>query len=113
MKKTTTITGQPLARTVAAGPARGLAGFFCGAALLCSAPSLHAQTSLNNTSLSNGMLVADFNHDGIPDVLVNSPTTSSLTLSVGAFPCGSFSAAAKYLPSPAGCGALVGSASSI
>jgi len=111
MKKTTTITGLALAKTIAAARSRGLAGFFFTMLLTCSALALHAQTSPNNTSLSNGMLVADFNHDGIPDVLVNSPTTSSFTLSMGSVPYGSFSAAAKYIPYPAGCAMLAGAAS--
>jgi Bacterial Ig-like domain (group 3)/FG-GAP-like repeat len=111
MKKTTTITGLALARTVAAARSRELAGFFFAMLLVCSASGLHAQTSLNNTSLSNGMLVADFNHDGIPDALVNSPATSSLTLSMGSVPYGSFSAAAKFIPYPTGCAMLVGGAS--
>jgi len=111
MKKTTTITGLALARTVAAARSRELARLFLAMLLVCLAPALHAQTSPNNTSLSSGMLVADFNHDGIPDVLVNSPATASLTLSMGSVPYGTFSAVAKYIPYPAGCAMLVGGAS--
>jgi len=111
MKKTTTITGLALARTVAAARSREIAGFFFAMLLMCSAPAGHAQTSLNNNSLSNGMLVADFNHDGIPDALVNSPTTSSLTVSMGGVPYGTFSATAKFIPYPTGCAMLVSGAS--
>ena len=113
MKKTTSITGLALARTVAAARSREVAGFFFATLLMGSAPALHAQTSLNNNSLSNGMLVADFNHDGIPDVLVNSGATGSLTLSMGSVPYGSFSATAKFIPYPAGCAMVAGGASVI
>jgi len=69
-----------------------------GLALLWAVVPVAAQIPLGN-----GMAVADFNNDGIPDVLLQSTQTSSFTLSFGAVPYGTFSPTARTLLYPAGC----------
>ena len=49
------------------------------------------------------VLVADFNHDGIPDVLVESSTTPTATIAFGSVPYGTFSGSAKAVTFPAAC----------
>ena len=50
--------------------------------------------------------VADFNHDGIPDVLVLSATTPTATIAFGSVPYGTFSGSAKAVTFPAPCTSL-------
>jgi hypothetical protein len=52
------------------------------------------------------VIVADFNHDGIPDTLVLSATAPTATLAFGAVPYGTFSANAKLVTFPGGCTSL-------
>jgi len=55
------------------------------------------------------MVLADFNHDGIPDALVVSTTGPTATIAFGSVPYGTFNAAAKAVTFPAGCtGSLSG-----
>ena len=49
------------------------------------------------------VIVADFNHDGIPDVLAESTGTPTATIAFGAVPYGTFSPGAKVVTFPAGC----------
>ena len=62
-------------------------------------PAAQAQTSLP-------VIVADFNHDGIPDALVLSSTGPSATIVFGSVPYGSFAANGQTVTFPAVCGAL-------
>jgi Bacterial Ig-like domain (group 3)/FG-GAP-like repeat len=48
-------------------------------------------------------IVADFNQDGIPDVLLPSTTTPTATIAFGSVPYGTFSANAKAVTLPATC----------
>ena len=102
MKTTKTISGQALTRAIVGSRLRqqlygGFAALFL-LAVLCVAPALEAQL----TSSPN-ILLADFNGDGIPDVLVPSPATGSFTITFGAVPFGTFSAVSKSVPYPANC----------
>jgi hypothetical protein len=49
------------------------------------------------------LIVADFNHDGIPDALVQSTTSPTATIVLGSVPYGSFSPNAKGVTFPAAC----------
>jgi hypothetical protein len=103
MKMTTTISRSVLARTVAASRLHNLASRTLAALLilfmgLTLAAPLHAQLTSNPS-----VQIADFNGDGIPDILVPSPSTGSFTLTFGAVPFGSFSAISKAVPYPANC----------
>lgn len=75
-----------------------LAGGALMASLLCG-PKMEAQT----TPAAQPLIVADFNHDGIPDVLVPSSTTPTATIAFGAVPYGTFSSSAKAVTFPALC----------
>ncbi len=79
----------------------GIVVIACAALLACSLSSanLHAQAA--PTSLP--VFVADFNHDGIPDVLVESSTTPTATIAFGSVPYGTFSSNAKAVTFPAAC----------
>jgi Bacterial Ig-like domain (group 3)/FG-GAP-like repeat len=67
-----------------------------------SAPVL-AQTS------GYPIIIADFNHDGIPDALLPSTTAPTATIAFGTVPYGTFSSSAKGLALPAACsGAAAG-----
>jgi hypothetical protein len=48
-------------------------------------------------------IIADFNQDGIPDVLLPSTTAPTATIAFGSVPYGSFSANAKAVTLPAAC----------
>ena len=67
-----------------------------GVAALCVAP-MRAQTP------SFPAIVADFNQDGIPDVLLPSTTTPTATIAFGSVPYGTFSASGKAVTLPAAC----------
>lgn len=92
----TTLTPKQHRRSGLAGTL--LAGVAFTASLLCS-PQIGAQT----TPTPQPVIVADFNHDGIPDVLVPSGTTPTATIAFGSVPYGTFSAAAKAVTFPAAC----------
>ena len=68
------------------------------AAIAAWGPVLQAQTL--------PITVADFNHDGLPDVLVQSTTTPTATIVFGSVPYGSFSGSAKGVTFPAACTSL-------
>jgi hypothetical protein len=59
-----------------------------------------------NALASLPVIVADFNHDGIPDVLVPSSTTPTATIAFGTVPYGTFSSVAKAVTFPAACTTL-------
>ncbi len=95
MKRATTNFRSVLARTlVVAGLRLALVALPFG-----SASPLFAQ---GNTS-SPKMILADFNHDGIPDLLTPSLQTTGFTISFGAVPYGTFSTASALAPYPVGC----------
>jgi hypothetical protein len=50
--------------------------------------------------------IADFNNDGIPDVLIQSTTAPTATITFGSVPYGTFSGATKGVTFPAGCTSL-------
>jgi len=100
MKRTTTISRSALARTVVVARLRKFSRsylfIFMGLlAFLMPATPLAAQANI-------GVVIADFNHDGIPDVLTAS-TQSSFILSFGSVPYGTFNPVARNVPYPAGC----------
>src|SRR5271170_351558 len=99
MKRTTTISRSALARTVVVARLRKLLRpclfFMALLAFLTPAAPLAAQANI-------GVVIADFNHDGIPDVLTAS-MQSSFTLSFGSVPYGTFNPVARNVPYPAGC----------
>jgi hypothetical protein len=104
MKRSTTIRRSALARSVVVARLRKLASVAFGALLLAlPAAALPAGPPPPVTSLAsnNGFIVADFNHDGIPDALT--PAVNSFTISFGAVPYGTFSPVAKTVPYPALC----------
>jgi hypothetical protein len=106
MKRTTTIRRSALARCVVVPRLRkllsaGVAAF----ALLLALPA--SALPSGPPPAANQMIVADFNHDGIPDALVPSSSGSYFTLSLGSVPYGTFSPVAKLVPYPSGCTALV------
>ena len=100
--KTNSITSRPgTTRTIADALVRRVrrtAGvwFGLGFTALCIAPAC-AQTP------SFPAIVADFNQDGIPDVLLPSTTTPTATIAFGSIPYGTFSANAKAVTLPAAC----------
>ncbi len=108
MTKTNTILRSSVARTIVGSRHRSIGTLatllFVGSliALMGFATDAAAQSSS-----SPGLFIADFNHDGVPDVLVPSPATSSFTLNFGSVPFGTFSATARSVPYPAGCTAVV------
>ncbi len=55
---------------------------------------------------SQPVIVADFNHDGIPDALVLSTTTPTATIAFGSVPYGTFAAGSKGVTFPAACTTL-------
>src|SRR5580698_11648948 len=89
MKTTTTISRFVPQRILAVARLRQLAGrTLFGCTLLGLVASVSpAQTATNSTS---GVIVADFNHDGIPDTLVATPQYQGFTITFGAAPYGSF-----------------------
>ena len=58
------------------------------------------------TSTPQQVIVSDFNHDGIPDVLTSSTTVATATIAFGTVPYGTFSAGAKVVTFPAACTAF-------
>ncbi len=65
-------------------------------------------TSLAAAQSALPIFVADFNHDGIPDVLVLSTTAPTGTVALGSVPYGTFSPAADGVTFPAACTKLTG-----
>jgi hypothetical protein len=55
---------------------------------------------------SQPVIVADFNHDGIPDALVLSTTTPTATIAFGSVPYGTFAVGSKGVTFPAACTTL-------
>lgn len=90
-------------QTIAAPRLRGLAAWLSLVILLClglsTAPVAHSQTSLP-------VVIADFNHDGIPDVLVPSNSGPTATIAFGTVPFGTFSTNARGVSFPAACTGL-------
>jgi hypothetical protein len=81
------------------GSLRRLLAFVLGALWICAtAPGQATQSGVP-------LLVADFNHDGIPDVLIPSTTNATATVSLGSVPYGTFGVA-KGVTFPAACGSL-------
>lgn len=70
---------------------------------LASAPAARGATSLT-------VIVADFNHDGIPDVLVPASSGASATIAFGSVPYGSFSSNATAVTFPSACTGFVADA---
>ena len=66
-----------------------------------AAPSTSAKAQ--QTSTPQQVIVSDFNHDGIPDVLTPSGTAAAATIAFGTVPYGTFSAGAKAVTFPAAC----------
>ena len=66
------------------------------AAVLTTAVAQQAPTS-------QPLVIADFNHDGIPDALVTSTTSPTATIAFGSVPYGTFNAASKAVAFPAAC----------
>lgn len=81
---------------------RKVRGPIAAAALMAALLCVRA-TQAQTTALP--AIVADFNHDGIPDVLVPSSTTATATIAFGAVPYGTFTTGAKAVTFPAGCSA--------
>jgi hypothetical protein len=107
MKRNTTISRSAIARTIVVSRLRRLADtalflflamllFWSGAALAQTAPTF------------NSMILADFNHDGIPDVLTPSATAGNFNIAFGAVPYGTFSSNAVLVPYPANCSSSPG-----
>lgn len=69
--------------------------------LAVPAPLANAQ----QTATPQPVILADFNHDGIPDALVISTTSPIATIAFGSVPYGTFSAQAKAISFP-GCSSL-------
>ena len=82
---------------------RGLA---CGVWLAALAGSAAALPS-GPGSTSLPVIVADFNHDGLPDALVPASSGASATLALGTVPYGSFSSSAKVVTFPSACTGFV------
>ena len=61
----------------------------------------------NAFASTGGLIVADFNQDGIPDVLVPAAPGAAFTLSFGSVPYGSFAPLSRLVAYPAGCFAVV------
>ncbi len=104
MKKAETISRPPLAqtsaRTVAALRLLIMAALFLLAVGIGFSPAAEAQNA------GSGILLGDFNNDGIPDALVPSPSTRSFTLSFGTVPFGTFNPVARSVPYPNNCNAV-------
>ena len=74
-----------------------------GASLIVAAmsvPTARAQTT------PQPILVADFNHDGIPDALVLSTTAPTATIAFGTVPYGTFGTGSRIVTFPSGCTSL-------
>jgi len=83
---------------------RRIMAFIASGILAVCSVSLHAQTS------GYPIIVADFNHDGIPDALLPSTTAPTATIAFGSVPYGTFSSSAKGLALPAPCRGAAASA---
>lgn len=100
--KTTSITSRPgTTRTIADALVRRLGRttgvwFGLGFAAWCITPACAQTPSLP-------AIVADFNHDGIPDVLLPSTTAPTATIAFGSVPYGTFSANPKAVTLPPAC----------
>ena len=72
--------------------------------------SLAAATSMiakaQQAPVAQPIIMADFNHDGIPDALVMSTTAPTATIALGTVPYGTFSATSKVVTFPAACTSL-------
>lgn len=66
--------------------------------VLARAPAMQAQQAV-----SLPVVIADFNHDGLPDVLTFSTTAPAATIVFGSVPYGTFSSSAKAVTFPAAC----------
>ncbi len=105
MKRTTTIFRSTHARTLVVARLRALAdrgAVFLAMLLVClgAALSAKAQNPI-------GVLIADFNHDGIPDVMTPAGQAGNLTISFGAAPYGTFNGAATQVPYPQACKSVI------
>ena len=78
-----------------------LAGTCFGVA---ASPFLTAKAQ--QTSTPQPVILADFNHDGIPDVLVVSTTSPTATIAFGSVPYGTFATTSKAVTFPAACTSL-------
>jgi hypothetical protein len=87
-------------RTIAPLRLRRLAARLSLSFALCfgiaASPAAHAQTNLP-------VVIADFNHDGIPDVLVPSDNGPTATIAFGTTPFGTFSSNPRAVNFPAAC----------
>ncbi len=99
-----TIRRFTLSRVIAAARHRHLASRSLAALTLLA--TLAAPATLTAQSTNGGLVIADFNHDGIPDTLVPSGKTT-FTLSYGAVPYGTFNPVARLVSAPAGCSAII------
>jgi hypothetical protein len=104
MKRTTTIRRSALARCVVVARLRKLLSAGAALAFLLALPA-SAQDQLPPTDKQ--LVVADFNHDGIPDALIPSPASGGFTLSFGSVPYGTFNPVSKLVPYPSGCTRVV------
>lgn len=109
MKNTTPISRTPIARTLVGSLLGFRASSSAVVALLFAGLTLVKPVAAQ-LQLNPGILIADFNHDGIPDALVPSPNTSSFTLSFGSVPFGTFSPVARSVGYPAGCTSTIAGA---
>jgi hypothetical protein len=79
---------------------RRLAAWLCLCFALCldifASPAAHAQTNLP-------VVIADFNHDGIPDVLVPTDSGPAATIAFGTTPFGTFSSNPRVVNFPTAC----------
>jgi Bacterial Ig-like domain (group 3)/FG-GAP-like repeat len=105
MKRTTTIRRSALARCVVVARLRKLLSAGAAAFSLLLALPAAAQDQLPPTDKQ--LIVADFNHDGIPDALIPSPASGGFTLSFGSVPYGTFNPVSKLVSYPSGCTRVV------
>ena len=103
MKKATTISRSRLARTFVVARLRTFAGAWVVLAAVMVVGIAFENPAAAQLSSNPGILIADFNHDGIPDALVPSPSTSTFTLSFGSVPFGTFGSVARSVAYPSGC----------
>ena len=81
------------------------------AALLITSAVIQSAPAQATTPVSLPVLVADFNHDGIPDVLAISTTSPTATIAFGSVPFGTFSPSVKVVSFPSPCTSLSSSVS--
>ncbi len=84
----------------------GMGGRWLAGVLLTVAGAAGSAMAQTTPPTPQPVIVADFNHDGIPDALVVSTVTPTATIAFGSVPYGTFGGGSKGVTFPAACTTL-------